>query len=174
MFPLHFRNQEVISPRHPSIAKRGRNANPFDALIYGYLAVNGPFTSYSGVIGLESVSIEVANFNAHERIHFASNSVLGETPKFVDLGLSPANTADKLNSVFSPATIAGELTDNSNWLASRHGISEVTEGRVIEAKVYSDYIKNSEFETMNVFERGNISLTLIDFVARCHCSVKKY
>ena len=141
MFPSHLRNQEVISPSHPSIAKGGRNANPFDAPIYGSLAVNGPFTSYSRVIGLEVVSVEFANFNAHERINFASNYLLVETPKFVDFGLSPANTADKLNSVFSPATIAGELTDNSNWLASRHGISEVTEGRVIEEKAYSDYIK---------------------------------
>ena len=32
-------------------------------------------------------------------------------------------------------------------------------GRVSEVKVFSDYIKNNEFETMKVFGRENISVT---------------
>ena len=55
--PARIRNQEVISPSHLSIAKRGRNAEPFDAPINGTLAINSHSTSYfSGVIGLEAVS----------------------------------------------------------------------------------------------------------------------
>ena len=77
----------------------------------------------------------------------------------MDLGLLPANTADKIDSVFAPTTRAEGFTDSSNWLVSRHVIAEVAEGRVSKAKAYIDYIKNSEFETMNVFERENISLT---------------
>ena len=77
----------------------------------------------------------------------------------MDLGLLPANTADKLNSIFTPATRAIGLTDKSDWLASRHGYDEVTVGRVREAKAYSEYIKKSEIETMNTFERENISGT---------------
>ena len=42
---------------------------------------------------------------------------------------------------------------------SGHGIAEVAEGRVIEAKMNSNYIKISEFETMNLFDQENISLT---------------
>ena len=38
---------------------------------------------------------------------------------------------------------------------SSHGISKVAADRVSEAKAYSDYIKNSEFETMKVFEIRN-------------------
>ena len=90
---------------------------------------------------MEAVSGEVVNVNTRERMNFTSNSVLGETPKFMDLGLLPANTADTLNSFFSPATRSGGLTDNSNWLGSMHGIVEVTEGRVSEVQAYSDYIK---------------------------------
>ena len=41
--------------------------------------------------------------------------------------------------------------DNSGGLTSRHCILEVTAERVSEEKAYSDYIENSEFETMNVF-----------------------
>ena len=106
---------------------------------------------------MEAVPGEVADVNARKRMNFASNYVLGETPKFVGLGILPANIADKLNSVFAPVTTSGVLTDNSDWLAYRNRIAEVTEGRVNEVKGYIDYIKNSEFETMNVFERENNS-----------------
>ena len=110
-----FGNQEVISPSHPSIAKRGRNADPFNASIDVSLAVNCPSTSYSsGIIGFEAVLREVANVNACKRMNFASNSALSKTPKFVDLGLSPANTADKLNSVFAPANRSKGLMDSPN------------------------------------------------------------
>ena len=51
-------------------------------------------------------------------MNFASNSVLGETPKFVDLGLLPAHTTDKLKSVIGPTNRAGGFTDHSDWLAS--------------------------------------------------------
>ena len=90
-------------------------------------------------------------------MNFTSNSVFGETPKFVDLGMSPAHTTDKLKSVIVPATRVEGCLDHSNWLASRHRIAEVTADRASEAKLYSDYIKNSESETMTVFEQENNS-----------------
>ena len=57
---------------------------------------------FSHVVGLEAVSGEFANVDASKSINFASNPVLGKTPKFVDLQLSTVNTAEKLNSVFDP------------------------------------------------------------------------
>ena len=108
---------------------------------------------FSGVIGVEIVSAEVADVNPRKRMNFTSNSVFGENPKFVDLGLSPAHTADKLKSIFAPATRTGWLTDKSDGLASRHRIEEITTDRLSEAKAYRDYIQNSEFETMNIFEQ---------------------
>ena len=86
-------------------------------------------------------------------MNFASNPVLGETGKLVDLRLSAVNTADKINSVFAHVTKAEGLTDHSDWLASRHCIAEVTVDIVSEANAYRNYIKNSEVETRNVFER---------------------
>ena len=88
----------------------------------------------------------------------ASKKFYSEIPQNnrFDLGLLPAHTADKLKSIFDPSTRAGGLTDNSNGLTSSHGIAKVTADSASEAKAYSDYIKNSEFETMNVFERENI------------------
>ena len=93
----------------------GSNAEPFDASINGFSAVNVHSKYYfSGVIGLGEVSAEVADVNLRKRMNFTSNSVLGKTPKFVDLGLLPAHTTDKLKSVIKPATRAGGLTDHSN------------------------------------------------------------
>ena len=80
---------------------------------------------------MESVLEEVTDVNASERINPASNPVLGETPKFVDLRLLTVNTADKLNSIFSPVTRAEGLMGSSKWLAAIHGIAEVTSDRVI-------------------------------------------
>ena len=99
-------------------------------------------------------------------MNFANNAVVGENPKFMDLELSPAHTADKLKSVIGPATIVRELTDNSDGLASKYGIAKVTADRVSEAKAYSDYIKNSEFEAMNVFEIRNNSGTRLNQMTR--------
>ena len=144
----------MFSPSNPSTARRGGNDEPFDASIKVFSAVNVQSTSYfNDVSGVETVSAEVADVNPLEKMNFASNSVFGITPKFVDLGLFPAHTADKLKSVIVPATRAGGLTDNSDGLTYRHRIAEVTADRVRKAKVYSDYIKKSEFETINIFER---------------------
>ena len=90
---------------------------------------------------METVSAEVANVNPYKRVNFASNSVFDKNPKFVDLGLSPAHTADKIKSVFVSATRAGGLTDNSDGIASIHGIVKVTADRESEGKDYIDYIK---------------------------------
>ena len=89
---------------------------------------------------MEIVSAEAADVNPCLRVNFASNSVFSETPKFVDLGLSPAHTVDKLKSIFVHTTRAGGLMDNSGGPTSSHGIAKVTSDRASEAKGYSDYI----------------------------------
>ena len=87
-------------------------------------------------------------------------------PFDASMGLSTAHTADKLKSVIGLAIIVRGLTDNSDGLTSRHGIAKVTADRVSEAKAYSDYIKNSEFEMMKVFEFENDSGTQLNQMTR--------
>ena len=111
---------------------------------------------------METVSAKTTDVDPCERVNFASNSVFGETPNFVYLGLLPAHTADKLKFIFFPATRAVGFTDNSDMIKSSHGIAKVTADRASEAKAYSDYINKSEFETVNVFERGNNSGTRLN------------
>ena len=161
--PTRIGNEDIFSPRNSSTVRRGRNAETFDASIHVFPAVNEHSKSYlSGVSGVETVSAEVAAVNPCKRVNFASNSVFGETPKFVDLGLSPAHTVDKLTSIFVPDTKVGGLMDNSDGLTPSHGIAKVTADRASEPKAYNEYIKNSEFETMNFFERENNSGTRLN------------
>ena len=111
-----------------------------------------PTTFFSDVVGVKAVPGEVTDVSASKMMNFASNPVLKESPKFVDLRLSTSHTADKLKSVIDPVTRLEGLTDNYNRFVSSHGITKVTVDRVSKAKVYGDYIKNYEFETLKVFE----------------------
>ena len=75
--PIRTRNQDIVSPTHPSIKKRGRNTEPFNASINGFFAINGHSTSYfSGIIGLGEFPREVAEVNARKRMNFANSSGL--------------------------------------------------------------------------------------------------
>ena len=51
------------------------------------------------------------------------------------------NISDRIISVFVPVAIAKGLTDHSDWIASRHRISEFITDRVSEVKAYRNYIK---------------------------------
>ena len=58
---------------------------------------------FSKAIGVETVPKESSDINSCSEMDIVSNYVIGESPNFLDLGLSPANTADKLKAVFAPA-----------------------------------------------------------------------
>ena len=66
------------------------------------------------VITPQTVSGVSTNVYARKMMDFVSNSVVAEIPKLLDLGLSPANTADKLNSVIGRTTRVEELKDISD------------------------------------------------------------
>ena len=85
--PTQFRDQDIFNPSHPgSIIKRYKSAEPFDTRINGYPPKNSDSMSFfSHVVGLEAVSGEFSNIDVSKRMNFANNSVLGDTPKFVDL-----------------------------------------------------------------------------------------
>ena len=158
--PTRNGNQDIVIPKRSIIATEARKAEPLDAPINRILAVHGhPTSIFSKVIGPKTVSGESANVYARKRMDFASNSVVAESPNFMDLGLSPAHTTGDLKSVISRATRIEGLKYSSDSLASKKGIEEVTFERVSEVQAYINYIKNLEFETMNVFERENISVT---------------
>ena len=144
--PTWNRNQDIASSRRSVITTTARNADPLDAPINQILDSHGhPKSIFSKVIGSKIVSGESADIYARERMDIASNFVVAESPNFMDFGLSPANTIDKLKSVIGTTTKVEGLTDSSDCLATRHICKEVTVGRVSGAKVFIEYIKNNEF-----------------------------
>ena len=80
---------------------------------------------FSAIKRVEKCFAEVADVNLHKNMNFDSNCIFSETQKFVDLGLSPAHTEDKLKSILDPATRAGGLTDIFNGITYSHGIAKL-------------------------------------------------
>ena len=77
------------------------------------------------VIGPKTVPEESSDAYARKRMDFGSNSVISESPNFMDFRLSPANTSDKLKSVIS-STARVEMLTNGYWLVYSHDIEEGT------------------------------------------------
>ena len=113
-------------------------------------------------MGVKSLPGEiVADLDPSKRVNLA-NSVISESPKFINFGLLSFDETGKPNIAFSPSTGAKSLNGTgrenfkANWLASRRGFEIVS-----EMTAYSNHIKNSELETGEFFvrETENIPLT---------------
>ena len=65
------------------------------------------------------------------QMNLRRDSVITESPKFMNMGLSSVHTLDELRSVFIPTTRIGRPADVSNWLPPYHRIGEVTADIVI-------------------------------------------
>ena len=91
-----------------------------------------------------------------------ANSIIGESPKFINIGLLTFDATGKPNIAFVTSTRAKSLNgmqrDNFKvyWLGYTHDFE-----RVSKTTAYSNHIKNSELETKEVFEQEpeNIPLT---------------
>ena len=94
------------------------SATPFNAQIIEHWGKNSDSASFFiHEVGQEAVSRKVTDVDVIGRMNFASNPILGKTINFMDLRLSTVNTADKLNSVFTPNTRVEGLMDHSDWLS---------------------------------------------------------
>ena len=89
---------------------------------------------WSKIIGSKVVTDESAKVYARVRMNFGSDTVLVKNLNFINSGLSPVNTTDKLRSVIVLTTRFGRPTNGSDWLHPRHDIEEATAYRVIETK----------------------------------------
>ena len=80
-------------------------------------------------------------------MNFGRDTVLFESPNFMDFGLSSFNITDELGSVFVPTTRIGRLTYGFNWIMPGRDISEATSDRVSRTKSNNHYGFKSEFGT---------------------------
>ena len=162
-YQISIGRQNIEGPRRSIIPQEARNANTLDASINQFPAKHrDPSPGWIKIIGRKVVTNKSADVYVCRRMNFRSDTVLSENPNFMNLGLSPVNTTDKLESVPFPTTIFGRPKNGSNWLQPGHDIKESTAYRVIETRENNHYNFKSDFENMRdiqYFERENISMS---------------
>ena len=160
---IHISIPEIVSPRGSIGPQKVRNTHPFKTSIIRFSPDHGhPTPIFSKVIGRKKFANESADIKSRCGMDFGHNCVVSESPNFMNFGLLPANTRDKLKSVIFPTTRVGRTRNVSHWLRPRHYIEEVTADRVSEKKSHSNYILKSKFETtreIKDLERENISMS---------------
>ena len=80
-------------------------------------------------------------------MNFGGDTVLSESPNFMDFGLFPVNTRDELGYVFVRTIIIERTMDGSKCLLPGHDISEATADRVNGTKKKNHFNTKREFET---------------------------
>ena len=129
--PIIIRGQEIEIPRRSIIPQKVRNADPLDASINRiYSKHRDPTPDWSKVISRKFTNESSADVYVHGRMNFASDTVLSESPNFMDLGLPSVDTMDELGSVLAPTNRIGLETHVSNWFLRSHSISEAILDRV--------------------------------------------
>ena len=146
--PISIRIQEIEGIRRSIIPQEVRNSEPLDASINRISSKHRDLVpNWSKLIGRKFTNESSADVYARCRVNLASDTVLSESPNFMDLGLSSVDTTDELGSVFSPTTRIGLATHGYNWILHIHRISEATADRVSGKKSKHNYDFKSDFGT---------------------------
>ena len=105
-------------------------------------------------LGVKNVLGEIVpDLDPSKRVNLV-NSVLSKSPKFISLGLPAVDATDIHNIYFVSSTRANSLSSmrKDNISPSRLGYTHDFE-TMSETAAYRNHIKNSKFETREVFER---------------------
>ena len=146
-YPIMTGSQDIIIPRGSIGTQWSRDAQPLDTSVNGIDSKHrDPAPTWSKVIGRKFTDKSITNVNSRCRMNLTCNTVLPESPNFVNLGLSSVHTLDELGYVFIPTTIIGRDIDGSNWLPPGHCISKVTADRVIRTGSEQGYNSKNDFE----------------------------
>ena len=113
--PISIWIQKIEGPRRPRIPQEDRNINPLDASIIKFPEKHrDPTPGWSKIIGSKVVTHESADVYVCIRMNFGSDTVLSKNTNFMNFGLSPVNTTDKLGSVIVPTTRVRMPTNGSS------------------------------------------------------------
>ena len=161
--PSRTGRQDIRSPREYIGPQWIRDAQPLDTSINGiYSNYRDPAPIFSKVIDRKFTDKSSADVISCCQMNFGSDTVLIESPNFVNLGLAYVHTSDELGYVVIPTTRIGTPMDGSKWLPTSHCIGEVTADRVSRTGSEQDYNAKTDFETRREnqdFERQNNSMT---------------
>ena len=146
--PTNIRSQDNKSPRRSIGPQEVRNAQPFDTSINGISAKHRDLdTTWIKVISRKLSDKSSSDIYLRFQMNLVRDTVLTESPNFMNLGLSSVHTSDELGYIFIPTTIIGRPMIGSNWLPPGHHIGEVTADRVSGTRPEKNYNSKSYFET---------------------------
>ena len=107
-------SQDIGIPRGSIVPHKFRNAHPLKTSINPFPPKHGhPTPIFSKVIVRKTVTNKGVDFNSFCEMDFGCNSVVTESPNFMNFGRLPANTLDKIKSGIAPTTRVGGLTNGS-------------------------------------------------------------
>ena len=135
-------------PRRPIIPQEVRN----DELINASINIipskhRDPTPTWSKVIGRKLNNESISDVYARCRMNLVRDTVLFESPNFMDFGLSSIDTTDELGSVFASTTRIVLVTHGYDLIPSVRYIIEATSDRVSGTKAKNHYNFKSEYET---------------------------
>ena len=151
-------NKDIFSPNHDTTSNlliyTGK-IEPFDTHVHRSATQERNMDSLciEGV-GVKIIPSEIVmDFESSVQVNLA-NYVLIERPKFKNLGHPAVETTDIRNIDFAPSTRtkSSSGTRRDNFRDGRLGYMHDFE-TMSETTAYRNHIKNSEFETREVFER---------------------
>ena len=120
-------SQKIECPRRSIIPQEVMNNKPLDSYINRNPAIHrDPTPSWSKIISSKRFTNESDDVYAHGRMTFRSDTVLSESPNFMNFGLSSVNTTNELWSGFITTTRIGRPAYGSNLLPPGHNIIEAT------------------------------------------------
>ena len=148
VYPNSTGSQEIISPRGSIGTQEIRNNKPLDTSINGiYAKHRGPVPTWIKVTCRKFSNKSSADVYSCFWMNLTRDSVLTESPNFMNLGLLSVHTLDELEYVFTPNNRIGRPTDGSNWPPPGHSIGEVKEDRVSRTGSEQNYNTKTDFET---------------------------
>ena len=104
--PIRIRRQEIGIQRGSIGPQKVSNTHPLETSINQFSPKHGhPTLIFSKLISRKTVPNESADLYVRKRTDFGSNSVVSESPKFMDFGLSSSNTPDNSSPSSSPLLV---------------------------------------------------------------------
>ena len=161
--PDRTESKEISSPCGPISPVKFRNSQPFHTSINGNSSEHRyPMPNFSKLIGRKLSENSSADVYARSQVNFTHDTVLAESPNFMNMGLSSVHRSDELGSFIIPSTIIIRPIDGYKCLPPVHLIFEVAASRMGRTRSEQKYSSKTDFETMRENQylgRQNISMS---------------
>ena len=119
-------SHKIDVSRRTIIPQEVRNAKPLDAYINRVPSKHrDTMPTWSKVFGRKFTNESSADVYARCQMNLVSDTILSQSPNFVDFGLSSVDIMYELGSIFASTTRIGSVTHRSDCLPRRHCIVKI-------------------------------------------------